>query len=76
MPDSNSNAVSIMEAAFLAQVHVSNIYRIRAKLRAFQENGNWLIPRDALNKYIANRIKRARDVLATAAAIEDKTVES
>jgi hypothetical protein len=50
MPDSNSNAVSIMEAAFLAQVHVSNIYRIR--------------------------IKRAHDVLATAAAIEDKTVES
>jgi hypothetical protein len=76
MSQSISKAVSIMEAAFLAKVHISNIYRLRSRLRAFQENGNWLIPRDALNKYIANRIKRAHDVLATAAAIEDKTVES
>jgi hypothetical protein len=61
-----------MEAAFLARVHVSNLYRLRQKLGAFQENGSWLIPRDNLNRYIANRVKKANKIVATVAAIEDR----
>jgi hypothetical protein len=59
-----------MRAAILANVHVSNIYRLRQKLDAFQENGIWFIPRAALNKYIDDRAKRAREILSTSAAFD------
>lgn len=70
MPESSSLAVT--EVAFLARVHISNLYRLRQRLGAFQENGSWRIPRDSLNRYIDNRLKRAAEILASAAAIEDK----
>jgi hypothetical protein len=65
-----------MRAAILANVHVSNVYRLRHKLDAFQEDGIWFIPRDALNKYIDGRARRAREILSTSVAFDKMTASS
>jgi hypothetical protein len=64
----SQDAVSLMQAAFMARVHLTNLYRLRPKLGAFKRDGVWYIPLEALQAYIQRREARARDVLARPAA--------
>jgi hypothetical protein len=65
IPDS----VTILEAALTARVHVAAIYKLRSKLGAFKRDGVWHIPTLSLRRYIEERAARARQVVATAAAM-------
>jgi hypothetical protein len=57
------DAVTMFQAATVAQTHVSNIYKQRAKLRAFKHDGTWMVPTEALQQYIQHREVRARKIL-------------
>ena len=60
-----SQLVTLMDAAIMARVHVSNMYRLRNKLGAIKRDGTWYIPADSLESYIQRRAERAQRVLAT-----------
>jgi hypothetical protein len=60
-------AVTLMQAAVLACVHVTNVYKLRNKLGAFKRDGVWYIPTDSLQHYIQRRKARAQAILASAA---------
>ena len=57
-----------MQAAVLAGVHVTNIYKLRNKLGAFKRDGVWYIPTDSLQHYIQRRKARAQAILTLAAS--------
>jgi hypothetical protein len=61
------DAVTLLQAALLARVHVTNMYRLRPKLGAFKRDGVWYIPAEALKSYIQRREARARQVLSNPA---------
>ena len=67
--DPTSDSVTILEAALTARVHIGAIYKLRSKLGAFKRDGVWHIPTSALRRYIEERAARARQVVATAAAM-------
>jgi hypothetical protein len=61
----SDEAVGLMKAATLAGVHLSTIYKERAKLSAFKKGKSWFVPLDSLRRYISDRAKRAEGVIAT-----------
>lgn len=63
VPPNDSESVSVLQAALLARVNPTSLYKIRTKLGAFQQDGVWQVPVDNLQKYIAAREARAREVL-------------
>ena len=56
-------AVPFMQAANIANVHLSTIYKLRSKLGAFKQDDLWYIPLAALEEYIKERANRARRIL-------------
>jgi hypothetical protein len=70
--DHSAEAVRLMKAATLAGVHLSAIYKQRIKLKAFKKDNLWFVPLDSLHRYISERAKRAKEVVATAAAVRAK----
>jgi hypothetical protein len=67
-----NNSVTILQAALIARVHVSNLYKLREKLGAFKHEGVWRIPTETLQKYIAERSARAREILAGTPVVLDQ----
>jgi hypothetical protein len=56
-------ALTPMEAATAAGVHLSAIYKQRSRLQAFKRAGVWPVPLADLDKYIQERQHRARQIL-------------
>ena len=61
----NVEAVTLMQAAILARVHLTNLYSLRTKLGAFKRDGVWHVPTATLQNYIQERAKRAQAILTT-----------
>ena len=68
-------AVSLMQAAILAGVHVTNVYKMRGRLGAFKRDGVWYIPTDSVQYYIQRRKARAQAILASAGAADVRLAE-
>jgi hypothetical protein len=66
--NTQSQAVSLMKAASISNLHLSTLYKMRSKLDAFQQDGVWYIPLTSLNAYIQKRAERARQILASSGA--------
>ena len=62
-----TQSVNLMQAALLARVHVTNLYKMRSKLGAFKHQGVWHIPLASLEAYIQKREARARQILTPTA---------
>jgi hypothetical protein len=62
--NTETQAVSLMKAASIGNLHLSTVYKLRSKLGAFQKDGVWYIPLESLNAYIQKRANRAREILA------------
>jgi hypothetical protein len=65
-------SVTILQAALIARVHVSNLYKLRDKLGAFKHDGVWRIPTDSLQKYIVERSARAREILCGTTLVDQQ----
>ena len=72
-------ALTLMEAAVCAGIHLSAVYKNKARLKAFKRSNIWHVPVETLQTYIREREKRARGVLArrvTVHANDDSSVDS
>jgi hypothetical protein len=68
-PTQEDQAVSIMKAASIANVHISTIYKLRSKPGAFKRDDVWNVPMDSLRTYIQERTDRAHRVLEESLAV-------
>jgi hypothetical protein len=64
------DAATLMQAAILARVHITNMYRLRSKLGAFKRDGVWCVPINSLKSYIQRREARAHAILEPPSLLE------
>src|SRR5437588_124508 len=78
----HTDSVSILQASFSARVHVTSIYKILPKLRAFkrESDGRWRIPVKAVEEYndrqVAEGVARLRRIDMVSFSLEEAAAEA